>query len=61
MTQGWIRVVAPRFVARLELRNGRVVDAAPILRRGAMGISYAQLRDTAERQGWALEEYAECQ
>ena len=46
-----VRVVAPHFVAGLVLREGFVVEAAPIL-KWAIGRNRAYLSPYFERKGW---------
>ena len=49
-----IRVVAPHFVAGLEIEAGRCVRAAPIL-RWAIGRTEAELWRYFRRKGWQAE------
>jgi hypothetical protein len=51
-----IRVIARYFVAGLVVRNGMVVDAAPILKKmGVMGMSEADVVALLTDKGFALE------
>lgn len=50
-----LRIVAPRFCAGLILRGGKVIEAAPILRR-MVGMTEAGARDAIARQGWTCDE-----
>lgn len=54
MTYG-LRIEAPRFVARVEVAEGRVVMAAPIVRRQLLGRTVAEVYRLAERNGWRVE------
>lgn len=47
-----VRVVAPHFVAGLIMSNGLCTEAAPILRRRAIGKTRDQLRASFARLGW---------
>lgn len=46
-----VRVVAPRFVAGIELEHDRCGLAAPIL-RWCLGQTRSELRDIFARRGW---------
>lgn len=46
-----VRVVAPHFVAGLEIENGRCVSAAPIL-GWCVGRTVNMLRAYFQRRGW---------
>lgn len=50
-----LRVVAPHFVAGLVVRDGRVVEAAPILRRHVMGLDGRRFAALCARMGWSFE------
>lgn len=50
-----VRVVAPRFVAGLILRDGIVTEAAPILRRDCLGQRGREVKRLATARGWTLE------
>lgn len=47
-----VRVVAPHFVAGLDIANGKCVDAAPILARLCKGKTSDQLRAIFKAKGW---------
>jgi hypothetical protein len=49
-----VRIVAPHFVAGLDARAGRVVNAAPIIRY-MMGWDGAQVAAYCARKGWEWE------
>jgi hypothetical protein len=49
------RVVAPHFVAGLVVRGGRVVEAAPILRRHVIGLDGRAFAAVCARKGWSFE------
>jgi len=49
-----LRIVAPHFVAGLIHHDGRVVEAAPIL-RFMVGWSGRQVAGYCARRGWAWE------
>lgn len=46
-----VRVVAPHFVAGMDVANGKCVEAAPIL-RWAKGKTEDELRAYFKRKGW---------
>lgn len=50
-----LRILAPHFVAGVELFEGRAVRSAPILRY-MMGWTLQSIRDYCKRKQWTLEE-----
>ena len=53
--RGLLRILAPHFVAGVEYENGRVVRAAPILRRALLGKTGAEVAAVCRRRGWSWE------
>ena len=51
MAELLVRVLAPHFCAGLVMRDGRCVEAAPIL-RWAVGRDRDQLRTQFAQRGW---------
>lgn len=47
-----VRVVTPYFVAGLIVRDGRVVEAAPILRKKLLGATEDGARLVIKAHGW---------
>ena len=52
MRETLVRVVAPHFVAGFVVRDGRCVEAAPILRRHLMGRTVEEARAIIAGKGW---------
>lgn len=52
MTETLVRITAPHFVAGLVLVNNRCIEAAPILKRWAMGRDSDTLRGYIAKHGW---------
>jgi hypothetical protein len=59
-TELLFRVVAPRFVAGLIVRDGRVVEAAPILRRHVMGLDGRKFAALCAHMGWTFDKVGSC-
>lgn len=47
-----VRVIAPSFVAGFGVRNGRCVEAAPILRRHLLGKTADEARAAIAARRW---------
>ncbi len=54
MTGRLWRIVAPHFVCGLVVADGRVVEAAPIV-RWALGRRWSDVREAMKRKGWSGE------
>lgn len=54
MTGVLVRITARHFCAGLVVRDGRVVEAAPIL-RWTVGKLSADVREHGRRRGWKME------
>lgn len=58
MSDVLVRITAPHFVAGLIARDGKVVEAAPILRRQMLEQDGTTVAFICRRRGWSWERVA---